>query len=396
MDTDLDLLAQTPLGHEMRRFWKLESEMHYLNHGSFGATPEYVLSAQRAWQDRLERQPVRFMGSELPAALRAAAGKLAEFVGTTEKRLAFIENAASGVNAVLHSLPWRRGEEIVIANHAYPAIRHSVSHVAKQFGLRTIEVDIPFPLSDLERIVTAYGEAITPQTRLVIVDHVFSPLALVNPLDAIIAACRIKEVPVLVDGAHAPGMLPLELDRLGADWYIGNCNKWMLAPKGSAFLFASEWAGSQLHPVVISNLYGEGFPNEFDWQGTRDYSAWLSVAAAIDFLSAMGLDRYRRHLKEQVGAMIDLLSNAWQVALPAPRNAFGAMVTLPFPVNPEPARDATKEGAKYWHDRLWNEHRIEVPLFAFNDRYWIRVSAQVYNDISDCLALAEAISPWSR
>jgi isopenicillin-N epimerase len=226
-------------------------------------------------------------------------------------------------------------------------------------------------------MLEAYWSAITPRTRLVIVDHIFSSLAVRSPVAEIVAVCQPLGVQVLVDGAHAPGLLPLALDTLGADWYVGNCHKWLLAPKGSAFVQASASALPGLHPAVISNFHDRGFPLEFDWQGTRDYSAWLAVAAALDFVEAMGASRYRQAL----------LSQRWGVALPAPAEMFCGMVTLPLPGDATP----TEENAKRWHDRLWNQHRIEVPVLAFNQRLWLRISAQVYNDLSDFEALARAV-----
>lgn len=393
MNKELEQVSSLPLGHEMRRLWTLEGDMHFLNHGSFGATPRYVLKAQGRWRARLERQPVRFMTRELPAALRAAAARLAAFVGTSGERIAFMENATAGVNAVLRSMTWHAGENIVIANHAYPAVRNAVSFIARRYGLTVVEADIAFPLGRLQDVAKAYRAAITDRTRLVIVDHVFSPLAVVAPVEQIVSHCKSHGVPVLVDGAHAPGMLPLDLDGLDADWYVGNCHKWLFAAKGCAFIYASQAGARQLHPTTVSNLYGSGFPGEFDWQGTRDYSAWLSVTAALDFLKAIGVERYRDYLRQQTALAARLLGECWKAALPAPPGAFAAMVTLPFNVRLQQANRATEEDARHWHDVLWNEHLIEAPVFALNQRLWIRLSAQVYNDASDFLALANAIQP---
>jgi len=391
MSDALQLLAAARPGHAMRPFWMLEPHMHFLNHGSFGATPRHVLAAQDDWRARLERQPIRFVGTELPLALRAAAARLAQFLGTTDERLAFVENATDAVNAVLRSQAWQPGDEIVMANHTYPAVRHTVRFIAARHGVQIREAVIPFPLNSQQAIMDAYSAAITDTTRLVIVDHLFSSLALIAPVAEIVAHCKSRGVPVLVDGAHVPGMLPLNLDQLGADWYAGNCHKWLFAPKGCAFLYASPAGNADLHPTVISNFYGSGFPHEFDWQGTRDYSAWLAVTAALDFLDAFGVERYQRHLSEQASAAAHLLSERWQVDRPAPSSACGAMVTLPFPVAFDPNRGSLDDAAKYWHDRLWREHRVEVPVLAFNNQLWVRISAQMYNEISDYEALAEVL-----
>lgn len=363
--------------------------MHFLNHGSFGATPKYVLAAQDAWRARLEGQPVRFMTNELPDALRATRERLAAFLATSAERLALVENATDAVNAVLRSFAWRSGDEIVLADHAYLAVRHTVSFLAQRHGLVVKLAQIPFPLSGGQAITDAYCGAITTRTRLVIVDHIFSTLALQTPVADIVAFCQPLGVRVLVDGAHAPGLLPLQLDALGADWYTGNCHKWLLAPKGCAFLYASPTAAASLHPTVISNFHEQGFPQEFDWQGTRDYSGWLAITAALDFLAAFGIERYRSILCQQAGAAARLLSEHWQTALPAPLELFSAMVTLALPGKLE----ASDELARHWHAGLWHEHRIEVPVLAFNQQLWVRISAQIYNELSDYEALARAIRP---
>lgn len=375
----------------MRRFWTLDEGMYFLNHGSFGATPAHVLEAQRDWQARMESQPVRFMTKTLPAALRDAADKLGRFLGTAGERIALVDNATTGVQAVLRSHAWRAGDELVIADHAYQAIRQGVAALAAQRGVRVVEAVIPYPLRRSEDIVEAYLAALSPRTRLVVLDHVFSPLALVTPVGQVIGACRQRRIPVLVDGAHAPGMLALDLDTLGADWYVGNCHKWLLSAKGCAFVYASAEAAAQVQPLVVSLNRGKGFPHEFDWQGTRDYSAWLSVSTAIDFLHALGVERYRTYLDRLAHEVAAKLADAWDIVLPAPAEAYAAMVTLPFPARVD--GEANADVAQHWHDRLWQEHRIEVPVLAFNARLWLRLSAQVYNEPSDYLVLTDALKP---
>lgn len=388
MNELLESIRTTPFGHAMRRHWRLEPEMHFLNHGSFGATPRSVLAAQQHWRDHMEAQPVRFMADELSGLLRDAAAVLAKFLGAQPERLAFVENATDAVNAVLRSFAWRAGDEIVIANHAYPAVRNTVRFVAERYKLTVREAEIPFPLDMLharETITAAFAQAISPRTRLLIVDHVCSPLAIVLPVADIVGLCRQHNVQVLVDGAHAPGMLDLKLDELGADWYTGNCHKWLFAPKSCAFLYASPAGTAGLHPTAISNFFGAGFPTEFDWQGTRDYSAWLAVTAALSFIDALGVQRYSEHLRVLATDAATLIADRWQVDLPAPVEQFAAMVTLPLPI----ADAATADNARRWHQLLWQAHRIEVPVQAFNGRLWVRISAQVYNELLDYEALAD-------
>jgi isopenicillin-N epimerase len=217
----------------------LDPDWLTLNHGSFGATPRAVIAAQQGWRDRLEAQPTRFMTMELPGALRSAASQLAGFLGADAEGLGFIENATAGCNAVLRSLRFTPDEEVVVLSHGYAAVQKAAAHIAGGAGARLIEVPIPFPRPDTAGLIAALEAALTPRTRLAILDHITSPSALVLPIAPLIALCRARGVPVLVDGAHAPGQVPLNLTALGADWYAGNCHKWLLAPKGCAFLWTA-------------------------------------------------------------------------------------------------------------------------------------------------------------
>lgn len=376
-----------PYGAGLRRLWRLDPRTCYLNHGSFGATPRPVLTAQNRWRARLERQPVRFMTETLPQALRRAAEGLAGFLGASGKDLAFVDNATTGVNTVLNAFPWSPGDELLLSSHAYPAVRNAAVFVAQRFGARVREAAIPFPLSSPQEVVAAYAAAITCRTRLILVEHVTSASALVLPIREIAALARQRGIAVLVDGAHGPGMVPVELAAIGADWYTGNCHKWLFAPKGCAFLWASRPLSVPLHPLVVSNRHGEGFPGEFDWTGTKDPSPWLSVTAALDCYQALGglqlAERNRALARE--GA--SLLAAAWGVCLPAPSEMTGAMATVPVPGGK--AKD--EAAAKALSDSLWRCHRIEIPVFPIAGRLYLRVSAQAYNELQDYTRLAEAV-----
>ncbi len=423
MNTSNQSLLPTPnssFGHGLRPLWTLDPTIHFLNHGSYGATPRYVQAAQARWQAAMEAEPVRFMSDELPGALFAARGRLAAFLGATPQRLAFVDNATAGANAVLRSLPWQAGDRIVIANHGYAALKHTAHYLAGRHNLTVAEADVPWPLANPQQIVDAYARAIEEGARLLIVDHIFSPLAVVTPVAEIAALCRARGVPLLIDGAHAPGLLPLELDALagimaapvsaalpshgahigrggGAEpapegdtpfWYIGNCHKWLCAPKGVGFLYANPEGQRGLHPAVISNFYGQGYEQEFAWTGTQDPSARLSVPAALEFLEALGVERYRGFLKAQAWEAATLLADAWGVTPGAPQECFISMVTLPFPVD-EPG---TQESRERWRLKLLKEHRVEVPLHVVDGKLWVRISAQVYNEISDFEVLAKALA----
>jgi isopenicillin-N epimerase len=247
-----------------------------------------VLTAQQDWQRRMEAQPGRFFRAILPAALRHAAGQLGAFLGADGNDLAFVENTTVGCNAVLRSLELGAGDEILVLTHGYGAVRNAARYVAERAGARVTEAAVPFPRPDADAIVASVAAALTPRTKLAVIDHITSGSALVLPLERIVTACHAAGVPVLVDGAHGPGQVTLDLPSLGADWYVGNCHKWLCAAKGSAFLWAAPSRQAGLHPVTISHGFGAGFLAEFDWTGTRDCSAWLSVGAAIDFHARLG------------------------------------------------------------------------------------------------------------
>ena len=269
--------------------------------------------------------------------------------------------------------------------------REPVRFVAERHDLTVIEACVPWPLAGPGAIVDAYAQAIAGGARLAIIDHVFSPLAVLTPLAEVVPLCRERGVHVLVDGAHAPGMLALELDALGdmgVDWYVGNGHKWLFAPKGCGFIVATPEGQRNLHPVVISNYFGEGFEQEFAWSGTGDPSARLAVTAALEFIEALGVDRYRNALQLQACEAAQSVAAAWGVMPGAPPEMFAGMVTLPLPVY-EPANAQT---VARWRRKLLDEHRIEVPVIAIEGRLWVRISAQVYNELSDCEALARVFA----
>ena len=276
---------------DIRAAFALDPDFLTVNHGSFGATPRRVLAAQSAWRARLEAQPSRFMVEVLTPALRAAAARLAGFMGGDADGLGFVDNATAACNAVLRSLRFAPGDEILLLGHAYGAVRKTAAHVAAIAGARLVDAPLPFPRPTPEAVVAAVAAAITPRTRLAVLDHITSPSALVLPIEAMVAACRARGVPVLVDGAHGPGQVPLSLAALEADWYAGNCHKWLMAPKGCGFLWTAPARRAETHAPIISHGLGEGYLAEFDWTGTRDPGAFLAVTEAIEFLATLAARR---------------------------------------------------------------------------------------------------------
>jgi isopenicillin-N epimerase len=389
--------VSTPaFGRAIRHEWLLEEGLAHLNHGSFGATPRVVLAAQDRWRLAMERSPTRFFLEDLPGALRAAAGKLAAYVGASADDLVFVDNATTAINAVLRSLPLKAGDELLTTEHVYNAIGMTLDFVAERSGATVSRMKLPFPVVDPGDLLAGLNEAIGPRTRLVLIDHITSSTGLVLPIEDAVALCRERGVPVLVDGAHAPGMLPLDLDRLGADWYTGNPHKWLCAAKGCAFLHVRRDAPDRcsLRPTVISHPYRHGVPEEFDWTGTRDPSAWLSIDAALTFRERLGDEQVRAWNNELCAEAAELLADAWEVELPAPPSMRGSLATIPCPVDMSPDVHGVFTLTRW----LRETHSLEPMPVPFGGRMWIRISCQVYNSIDQYERLAQAMlaTPFPR
>jgi len=375
------------LGRAVRHEWPLDWGWLTVNHGSFGATPRVVLAAQQDWRRELEAQPMRFMHETLPAGLAAAAARLGEFVGADGKDIGFLDNATSGCNTVLRSLRLAPDDEVLVLSHGYGAVRNTVRFVTERAGARMTEAAIPFPRPDAEAIVASVAAALTERTRIAVIDHFTSGSALVLPLRAIIAVCHAAEVPVLVDGAHGPGQVTLDLQSLGADWYVGNCHKWLCAPKGSAFLWAAPERQAELHPLTISHGFGQGFRAEFDWTGTRDASACLAIPTAIDFHHRLGDAGLRIRNVTLAAEGTRLLADRLGTEVGTTGALAGAMGVVRVPV-PAPA---TAEWAQRLRQKLLAA-RTDAPVHALDGALWLRISAHAYNELADYEALATIVS----
>ena len=374
-------------GQSLRRAFRLEPGVDFLNHGSFGAPPLAVLAAAERWRSQMEANPDGFLREVLPPALRAAAAEVARFLHGEPTDLVFVENATSAINVVLRSVGFKPGEEVLINSQSYRAVRQAVRFACDRSGAKSVEPRVPVPVGDAAQLVAAFAAALSPRTRLVIVDHISSPTGVIWPVAEIIALARSRGAQVLVDGAHAPGQLELDVPALGADWYAGNCHKWLFAPRGCGFLWSRRAAQAELHPLSISHAYGAGFTAEFDWTGTRDFSAWLSAGAGIRFLEELGIAAARRYCHALVIAAAEKMAHAWGEPLAGPAAMHGSMMAIRLP--PRWQRAATRENAAQLQSLLLREHRIVVAIMAIEGALWARISAQVYNDAADYQRLLE-------
>ncbi len=376
--------------------------MTFLNHGSFGRCPRPVLEFQRALQDRLERQPIQFLVRELEGLLDEARGALARFVGAAPDDLVFVPNATAGVNTVLRSLRFEPGDEILLTNHEYNACRNAAEFAAQRAGARVVVAEVPFPLESAETLVEAVLGRVSRRTRLVLLDHVTSPTGLVFPVERWVGELAARGIDTLVDGAHGPGMVPLQLDQLGAAYYTGNCHKWLCAPKTAAFLHVRRDRQSAVRPLVIS--HGANSPRtdrsrfllEFGWPGTFDPTACLSVPEAIRCVSARvpgGWPEVMRRNRDLALAGRRLLCDALHIRPPCPEAMIGALAAVPLP--DAPAGELTVEPLflEPLQDRLLAEAGIEVPVIPWPARpkRLLRISAQLYNSRADYEQLAQAL-----
>ena len=375
-------------GHARRADFLLAEGVDHLNHGGYGATPRSVLDAARGWQLKMEADPSTFFRRDLPGLLRRAADRVAGFLGGRGEDWAFVENATSGLNAIIASLALGPGDELLCLSQVYGAIGNALSYHAERCGARLVSVEVPVPFTDPAPLLGAIAAAIGPKTRLAAFDHITSAGAVVLPIREMAALCRGRGVPVAVDGAHAPGQIALDVARLGVDWYVGNLHKWAFAAKGTAVIWCAPERQKALHPTAISHALGAGFTAEFDYTGTRDNSAWLAVPAALDYVDALGAEAMRAHnaaLARDAGAM---LIDAWGSAAAAAPEFSAAMVSVRVPGPGGGAHGGDRDAARRLAAELTERHGITAGIMVLEGGLWVRVSAQIYNEIGDYARLA--------
>jgi isopenicillin-N epimerase len=382
-------MAASPSAGSLKDQFLLEPEVVFLNHGSFGACPQPVFEAYQRIQLELERQPVRFLNREFRDRMAAARAELAAYLGANADDLVYVPNVTTAINIVARSLDLQPGDEVLGTTHEYGALERTWRFVCGKAGARYVRAPISVPVTSAERIVDEVWSCVTKRTHVLFLSHITSPTALVLPIAPLIAKAREAGILTIIDGAHAPGQIPLNLDALGADAYAGNCHKWMLAPKGSAFLHMRRAAQDLVDPLVVSWGWesDQPGPSRFidfhEWQGTRDMSTYLAVPAAIRYLKEHDWTnvaaRCRRLLHDEAAT---LLSITGQEALsPVSPDWVAQMMSFPIPT----------DDAEAFQRRLYDEHRIEAPAIRWNDRTLLRVSVNAYNDAQDMYRLRNAL-----
>jgi len=382
--------------------WPLDPAVDYLNHGSFGACPNAILKKQAELRARLEREPMDFFVRELPGLFAEARAALAGFVGADGDDLAFVPNATAGVNAVARSLAFEPSDELLTTDHVYAACKKTLDYVAARAGARVVVASVPFPLRSEEEVVSAVLSRVASHTCLAMLEHVTSTTALIFPLERLVRELSALGVDTLVDGAHALGMIPLDLTRIGAAYYTANAHKWLCAPKGAAFLHVRRDRQKGLHPVSISHGYAGGearFKDEFDWTGTVDPTAALSIPDCIAYLGGLVPGRWPALMEANRALALKArtaICEALGVASPAPSSMLGAMASVPLPVS-GPTTPAQSLGREALAD--WMRARGVEPWFydwpAGRGKV-VRVSAQLYNTEEQFVRLAGLLAEALR
>ncbi|TWU26570.1 Isopenicillin N epimerase [Novipirellula galeiformis] len=385
----------------MKQHWKIDPRLDFLNHGSFGAVPTVVLQAQQAFRDELESDPIRYLAPEreLEPKLDYVRDVLSELIVADAADLAFVLNATAGVNAVLRSFPLRDGDEIVVTNHGYNACNNAAHYAAERAGAIVRTAEIPFPVGGPGQVVDAIEQQLSDRTRMVMVDHVTSSTGLVFPVQAITDLAHARNIRVLVDGAHAPGMVPLNLAELGVDYYTANHHKWLCAPKVSGFLWVHPQWQSEVRPTIISHAANRPRPNrsrflaEFDWQGTFDPTPLVALPHAIEFLQSFyagGIDEWMAINHNRALDSLALLSAGLGIDVSTPAEMIGSLVTVPLPLH---AGSEAGNANDSLQQRLREHYRIECPVFAGiePESQLLRISLQAYNDLEQVKRLVVAL-----
>lgn len=401
-------ISTPPPPSEFSRHWALNPDITFLNHGSFGALPKVVREAQQRHRDRMESEPVSYFVEQLWTAMDRTRKALGSFLNADPGCIAPVPNATTGVATVLHNLRLAPGDEILINDHEYPACCNNARHIAARSGARVVTADLPFPISSPQAIHDAILAKASPRTRLALISHVTSSSGAVLPVHTLIPELHRLGVETLIDGAHAPGFIPLDIAALSPTYYTANCHKWICSPKGSAFLYVSPSRREGFRPIVLSNNAErprpgrDNFFTEFDYVGTSDPSAFLTVADALEFMGSLVPGGWpgligRNHALLRSGRSI--LCNALNIAPPVPESMLGCLCTLPLPAHAPDiqARVLATPSVHGYHDalqdRLLDRWHIQVPIWNVAGKARVfRISAQIYNTPAQYEYLAHALA----
>jgi isopenicillin-N epimerase len=408
-----DTLGRKPPWSAYADHFTLDKSVVFLNHGSFGATPRQVLIAQDRVRQMMEAEPVRFIVEEREALLDDSRAEMSKFVGCDPEGFAFVSNATAGVNGVVRSLDFSPGDELLTSTHEYNACNNVLRWAVEKFGAVLVNADVPFPIRDEDEIVGAILAKVTSRTKLALISHITSPTAVVMPVERLVRELEPRGVDTLVDGAHAPGHLPLDVARINAAYYTGNFHKWACAPKGSAFLHVREdrrtaRGGGWMQPAVISHGANSTrtdrtrFRLEFDYVGSMDYAPWIVAGECVRVMEKIfpggwpGIMKHNRELALAAARMLrERLGGEGGGAEPGvPESMLGCMATIRIPDRSPAENDIPTRYHDPIQDRLIRDWGVQCPIVTFPapPARWVRISAQIYNTLAQYEYLAEAIA----
>ena len=371
----------------MKDWFLLDPDITFLNHGSYGACSKPVFKEYQDWQKKLEDQPVQFMTNQVYSAMEKSRESMSQFVGCDEEELVFFQNPTTAVTNVIYNLDLKSGDEVLMSNHEYGALVRAWERWGKKTGVNIIQQDISVPVTTEENFIEDFWKGVTPQTKVVFLSHITSSTALIFPIEKIIKLAKEQNILTIIDGAHVPAHIPLNIHELGCDFYTGACHKWLCAPKGSSFLFVKKEHQDWVKPVVVS--WGKDgddptpseFIQNFQWQGTRDMSAFLTIPTAINFY-IKEIRPYQESCKKIIQDTCSEFPSVLNTEpISAGREWLAQLVAHPLPKNiPSNLKK-----------RLWEEYQIEIPVFEWNGQEFVRVSIQVYNTQKDVDLLMSAL-----
>lgn len=374
----------------MKEHFLLDPQVIFLNHGSYGATPKFVLERYQAWQFEMERQPVEFISRRAPSLLQEARQELATYLHTSPDNLVFMTNVTVALNAVARSLSLKPGDEVLTTNQEYGALDKTWQFLALKQGFKYINTPIDMPVTSAAHYIENLWSGVTPQTRVIFISQISSPTAVIAPIKEICQRARQQGILTIIDGAHAPGQIPLDLEDLGADFYGANLHKWLCAPKGSGFLYAAAHVHSLLEPLIVSFGWQSDQPSRsrlvdyYEYLGTRDVSAFLAVPAAIEFQRTMDWDTQRQRTHELAKqCIVEISEMTGLTPLYAPASEWYAqMVSVPLPQTVDP---------QTLKNQLYDQFKIEIPVLTWNNIRLVRASFQAYNSLQDLNSLVSAL-----
>lgn len=376
----------------LKDLFLLDPEIHFLNHGSFGATPRAVFDVYQDWQRRLEQQPVLFMGREFAYLHLEARRNLGGYLNASPEDLVFVPNATYGVNIVARSLDLSPGDEVLATDHEYGACDRTWDFICKKRGASYLRQPLPLPLASQDEVLERFWEGVTFRTKVIFLSHLSSPTAMQFPVKEICRRARLAGIRTVIDGAHAPGQIPLDLERIGADFYAGNCHKWLMSPKGAGFLYARAEVQGLVEPLVVSWGYeaaddfttGSTFIDYLQWTGTRDPAAALSVPAAIQFMEENRWEEVQLACNGMLRAALKRIEQVTGLPplYPEDRGFFTQMAVAQLPAGTD---------LLSLKSRLYDEFCVEVPMIEWNGLKLVRISIQGYNTQEDVDALVAGL-----